>query len=147
MLHIHIKKFNELNTTELYEFLKLRSEIFVVEQNCVYQDLDDKDKKALHVIGIRDNIIVAYTRIFGPGDYFKEASIGRVAVDKRYRRFGYGKEIMESSIKGVQEHFNIDTIQLSAQTYLIKFYSSLGFKKVGEEYLEDDIPHIKMIMN
>lgn len=147
MLDISIKKFNELSLNELYELLKLRSEIFVVEQNCVYQDLDNKDKKALHVIGVANDTMVAYTRIFGPGDYFSEASIGRVAVSEQYRRFGYGKEIMVSSIQGIKDNFKEERIKLSAQTYLIKFYASLGFKTVGEEYLEDGIPHIQMLRN
>ena len=145
MLDIKVKKFNELSIQELYSLLKLRSEIFVVEQDCVYQDLDGKDAKALHVIGINNNEVVAYTRIFKPGDYFDIASIGRVAVHKDYRKYGYGKEIMQASINAVNEKFKEQQIKISAQTYLNKFYTELGFKAIGEGYLEDGIPHIQMV--
>lgn len=137
--------FNELNNNQLYYILRLRSEVFVVEQNCIYQDIDNKDQRALHVIGEVDNKIVAYTRIFKSGDYFKNASIGRVIVKKRYRKKNYGKKIMEFSVKKIIQ-FKEKGIELSAQKYLIKFYSDLGFVKEGEEYLEDNIPHIKMIL-
>ncbi|MFS4466209.1 GNAT family N-acetyltransferase [Maribacter sp. 2210JD10-5] len=147
MLAITVKQFSELNITELYELLRLRSEVFVVEQNCVYQDVDDKDKTALHVLGKKEGKIVAYTRIFRPGDYFKEASIGRVVVAATERKFGFGKEIMIASIKAVENQLSYTTIKISAQCYLQKFYKSLGFESVGEEYLEDGIPHIGMIKN
>ncbi len=140
-----IKKFEELSIHELYALLRLRSEVFVVEQDCVYQDLDGKDQKALHVLGFKNNEVIAYTRIFGPGDYFKEASIGRVVVRESERKYGYGYEIMNFSKQAVLDHFDETTIKISAQCYLIKFYNSLGFKEVGEEYLEDGIPHIGMI--
>lgn len=145
MLEITTKTFQELTTKELYDLLQLRVEIFCVEQNCVYQDLDGKDEKALHVIGKKDNKIIAYTRVFKPGDYFKEASIGRVVVSKVERQHKYGYDIMEASIKAVIDYFKVTTIKLSAQTYLRKFYNNLGFEEIGEEYLEDGIPHIAMI--
>ena len=145
MLKITTKTFQELTTKELYDLLQLRTEVFVVEQDCVYQDLDGKDEKALHVIGKKNNKIVAYTRVFKPGDYFKEASIGRVVVNKEERQHKYGYDIMEASIKAVNDYFNETIIKLSAQTYLKKFYNNLGFKEIGEEYLEDGIPHIAMI--
>lgn len=144
-MNITVKKFEELSIAELYGILQLRAEVFVVEQDCAYQDLDDKDQKALHIIGTKNNQVVAYTRIFKPGDYFKEASIGRVVVKDSERKYGYGYEIMNASIKAVHEHLNETKIHLSAQAYLKKFYNSLGFKQVGEEYLEDDIPHIGML--
>lgn len=142
-----IKNFNELTIHELYAILQLRSEVFVVEQDCVYQDLDFKDQKSLHVFGIKNNTIVAYTRIFKPGDYFKDASIGRVVVKDSERKYGYGYDLMNASIKAVQLEFNTKKITISAQVYLTKFYTNLGFKKIGEEYLEDGIPHIEMIRN
>ena len=145
MLEIKVKYFKELTTQELYKILQLRSEVFVVEQDCVYQDIDDKDQKALHVIGLKNNRVVAYTRIFKPGDYFKQASIGRVVVAKKEREHKYGYDIMESSIKAVKDFYNETSIKISAQCYLEKFYNNLGFKQVGEEYLEDGIPHIGMI--
>lgn len=144
-MKIYIKRFNELETSELYGVLQLRSEVFVVEQDCVYQDLDGKDAKALHVIGKKDGEIVAYTRVFAPGDYFADASIGRVVVKQSQRKYGYGKVIMEASIKTVEERLGTKTIRISAQTYLLKFYNSLGFTAEGTEYLEDGIPHVSMV--
>jgi ElaA protein len=145
MLKIETKTFQELTTKDLYDLLQLRSEVFVVEQNCVYQDLDGKDEKALHVIGTKNNKIIAYTRVFKPGDYFDKASIGRVVVSKDERQHKYGYDIMEASIKTIKDNFNESSIKLSAQTYLKKFYTNLGFTAVGEEYLEDGIPHVIMI--
>ncbi|WP_282178767.1 GNAT family N-acetyltransferase [Maribacter stanieri] len=145
MLDIKIKEFKEFDIEELYNVLQLRSDIFVVEQDCIYLDIDGKDDKAIHVIGFKDNNVVAYTRIFKPGDYFDQASIGRVAVHKQHRKFGYGKVIMEASIKAVEERFSENEIKISAQKYLTKFYTDLGFNSTGEEYLEDGIPHIAMI--
>lgn len=139
-----IKSYQELTKDELYKILQLRSEVFVVEQSCIYQDIDDKDQKVLHVFGKVNNIIIAYTRIFKPGDYFKNACIGRVVVAKNERSSGYGYDLMEASIKAVKKHFNTSKITISAQAYLKKFYKSLGFTQVGEEYLEDGIPHIRM---
>ncbi|MCT4629785.1 GNAT family N-acetyltransferase [Winogradskyella sp.] len=145
MLNIEIKHFSDLITTELYDLLQLRSEVFVVEQDCVYQDIDGKDEKALHILGYKENKLVAYTRIFKPGDYFNEVSIGRVVVKENERQHSYGYDIMNASIKAIEAHYNTSEIRISAQTYLKKFYNNLGFKEVGEEYLEDDIPHINMI--
>lgn len=144
-MEIFIKTFEELNTQELYKLLQLRSEIFVVEQNCVYQDIDDKDQNAIHVLGVKNDTIVAYTRVLKPGDYFKNTAIGRVVVKDSERKYGYGKTIMKATIAYIENTLKESTIELSAQTYLLKFYQSLGFVEEGEEYLEDDIPHIKMV--
>jgi ElaA protein len=145
MLHISVKKFQELSNTELYGILRLRSEVFIVEQQCVYQDLDEKDQKALHVIGHNGGNVVAYTRIFGPGDYAETASIGRVVVRASERKYGYGKEIMKASIHAVEKHFGVKKIHVSAQLYLERFYHELGFEQIGKGYLEDGIPHIGML--
>ncbi len=145
MLQIIVKNFAELTTQELYDILQLRSEVFVVEQDCVYQDLDGKDQKALHVLGYKKNKLVAYTRIFDKGHYFSQASIGRVAVIMSERQNDFGKDIMKASILAVEQKFKQTTIHLSAQTYLKRFYNSLGFQETGTEYLEDGIPHIKMV--
>jgi ElaA protein len=134
-------------TTELYTMLQLRSEVFVVEQDCVYQDIDFKDQKSLHIFGLKNDKIVAYTRIFKPGDYFKNASTGRVVVSEKERKFGYGHELIKASIQGVKTYFKVDEITISAQKYLIKFYETHQFIQVGEEYLEDGIPHIRMDRN
>ena len=145
MLRTVVKTFKDLTTEELYNLLQLRSEVFVVEQNCVYQDIDGKDNKALHVLGYKDEKLVAYTRLFQPGDYFKEASIGRVVVKKDKRQYKYGYDIMNASIEAIKNHYNETVIKISAQTYLKRFYNYLDFIEVGEEYLEDDIPHIAML--
>jgi ElaA protein len=144
-MEFFIKNFQDLTVQELYEILQLRSEIFVVEQNCVYQDLDFKDQKALHVFAKKNNKIMAYTRIFKPGDYFKESSIGRVVVNQAQRKFGYGHDLMKFSIDCIQQQFNTSKITISAQVYLTEFYQSHGFNQVGEMYLEDGIPHIEML--
>ncbi|MGI9550095.1 MAG: GNAT family N-acetyltransferase [Aurantibacter sp.] len=144
-MEITVKTFEELKKEELYELLQLRAEVFVVEQRCAYQDLDGKDEKALHVLGKKGETIVAYSRIFKPGDYFPEANIGRVVVMPGERKYGYGRELMKASIEVVEQRFNESTVHLSAQTYLKNFYNSLGFKQVGEEYSEDGIPHIGML--
>lgn len=146
-MEIVTKTFDELSNTELYQIMRLRSEVFVVEQDCVYQDLDNKDQKALHVVGSKENKVVAYTRIFKPGDYFKNTSIGRVVVAANQRKYGYGKQIMEASLEVIKERFPNTIIEISAQTYLLKFYTELGFERIGEEYLEDGIPHVKMMKN
>ncbi|MEL0455335.1 GNAT family N-acetyltransferase [Flavobacteriaceae bacterium SZ-1-7] len=145
MLEIKLKSFKELTKQELYDLLQLRSEVFVVEQNCVYQDIDGKDEKALHVLGFKNNKLIAYSRIFKPGDYFEKASIGRVVVAKKERHYKYGYDIMKASIKAIKIHFQESTIKISAQCYLKQFYTNVGFKAMGAEYLEDDIPHIAMI--
>ncbi|MGB5420324.1 GNAT family N-acetyltransferase [Algibacter sp.] len=147
MLKIKVKTFEELTKQELYHLLQLRSDVFVVEQNCVYQDLDGKDEKALHVLGFKNYKLVAYTRIFKPGDYFDLASIGRVVVAKIERQHQYGFDIMNASAEAIKNHFKETSIKISAQVYLKKFYNSLGFNEIGNEYLEDDIPHIAMIKN
>lgn len=145
-MNIKVKTFQELTTSELYEILQLRSEVFVVEQNCAYQDVDGKDQKALHIIGIKEGEIVAYTRLFNSGYYFDTPSIGRVVVKENERKYGYGHDIIKASIDTINKEFKTSAITISAQTYLKKFYESHGFVKVGEEYLEDGIPHIKMII-
>lgn len=139
-----IKPFNALSLSELYSLLLLRSEVFVVEQNCVYQDIDGKDQKALHLIGEFDGKIVAYARLFKPGDYFRNASIGRVVIQPNYRDKKWGHEMMQQAIAGIETHFGETKITISAQEYLQKFYESNGFVKTSEMYLEDDIPHIEM---
>lgn len=145
MLRIKIKTFEELTTQELYDILQLRSEVFVVEQDCIYQDLDGKDQKALHILGYKSEKIIAYTRVFKPGDYFREASIGRVLVKENERQYKYGYAIMKASIEAIKNDNKESIIRISAQTYLRKFYGNLEFKEVGETYLEDGIPHIHMI--
>ena len=147
MNNIFIKSFSDLTKEELYNILSLRSEVFIVEQNCAYQDIDKKDQSALHVFIKKNNQIIAYTRIFKPNDYFKYSSIGRVVVLKKERRSKVGSQIMSFSIKKIEEIFNEKKIKISAQKHLINFYKKLGFLVTGDEYLEDGIPHIAMIKN
>lgn len=139
-----IKHFNELSLTELYQILQLRSEVFVVEQNCVYQDIDNKDMKALHVIGETQGTVVAYARLFKAGDYFDNASLGRVVISKKYRDRKWGHDLIQEALKGIKLHFDTNCVTISAQLYLKRFYETHGFKQEGESYLEDGIPHIKM---
>ena len=144
-MEIQIKTFDDLSVMELYDLLKLRSEVFVVEQECVYLDIDGKDQKALHVLGISEGEIVAYSRIFKAGDYFMGPSIGRVVVARSDRKKGYAKMMMKVAMEHIFKSLKEEKIELSAQTYLSRFYTELGFKVVGEAYLEDGIPHRKMI--
>ena len=142
-----IKSFEALTVSELYDLLKLRSEIFVVEQNCVYLDIDGKDKKALHLIGECEDKIVAYSRLFDAGISFDNASIGRVEVDADYRDRKWGHDLMREAIKEIKSNFGKDKITIGAQLYLKNFYESHGFVQTSEMYLEDDIPHIEMQRN
>ncbi|MBI6120319.1 GNAT family N-acetyltransferase [Salegentibacter maritimus] len=144
-MEILIKDFNELSLEELYQILQLRSEVFVVEQDCVYQDIDGKDQNALHILGIKNGKVVAYTRCFDKGFYFEEAAIGRVVVHKAERANAYGHLILKASVEAIKDRFNTENIKLSAQKYLTHFYESHGFVQTGEAYLEDGIPHIAMI--
>jgi ElaA protein len=139
-----IKPFEALSVTEVYKALQLRSEVFVVEQNCVYQDIDGKDDKALHLMGTMGDEIVTYARLFAPGYYFDNASIGRVVVNPKFRAHKFGHDLMREAIAGIAAHFGEGAITISAQLYLKKFYVSHGFIQDGEGYLEDDIPHIRM---
>lgn len=141
------KSFEELTVQELYGLLRLREQVFIIEQNCIYPDIDNKDPKAIHVLGIANDKIISYARIFKPGDYFDTASIGRVVTDISFRDKKVGYALMQKSIAAVEQFFNETTITISAQQYLTGFYESLGFVQVGEGYLEDDIPHIKMVKN
>lgn len=146
-MRVKVKEFNELSTLDLYRILQLRAAVFIVEQECAYQDVDGKDFQALHVMGGQDEELMAYTRIFPPGTFGRECSIGRVAVSKSARGRGYGKKIMEKSIGVAERKFGQQPISISAQTYLLNFYKDLGFKEEGQEYLEDGIPHIRMVRN
>ena len=141
------KTFSELDTEDLYQILRLRSEVFVVEQDCVYQDIDNKDQKAIHLYYKENDQIVAYTRIFKAGDYYENPCIGRVVVSKKNRGNDLGKKIMIDSMEYIKQNIKAEKIELSAQKYLDKFYKDLGFYKIGEDYLEDGIPHQRMIFD
>lgn len=141
-----IKSFDELTNTELYAMLRLRSEIFVVEQNCPYLDLDNKDQKSFHLLYYVNNEFAGSTRLVPAGLSFKENSIGRVVIANSHRGLGLGKKLMKASIEGCYEKFGKGPIRIGAQYHLSKFYQSLGFVKQGEVYEEDEIPHIEMLL-
>ncbi|WP_346316427.1 GNAT family N-acetyltransferase [Chitinophaga sp. YIM B06452] len=140
-----VKTFNELTNEELYQVLRLRAEVFVVEQGCNYLDLDNYDQQALHLQGINETGLVAYTRLFAPGIKYDMASIGRVISSPSARGKGFGRQLMEVSIAAVEARWGKIPIKIGAQLYLQKFYESLGFVQSSEMYLEDQIPHIEMI--
>lgn len=145
MITFTTKTFNELTNTELYQLLQLRAEVFVVEQNCPYLDMDDKDYKSFHVLGYDNDKLVACTRLVPAGiSYDSEPSIGRVVTHPSVRSLGYGKLLMEYSINETKKRFNSSIIVIGAQLYLDKFYQNLGFIPEGEMYLEDNIPHMTM---
>jgi ElaA protein len=142
----HCKAFNNLSAIELYKILQLRSEVFVVEQNCVFLDMDNKDEDCLHFMGFVNDVMIAYTRL-APSKYiYDEASIGRVVTSPAYRSKGLGKELMQRSVDLCKHYFGDGPIKIGAQCYLLKFYESLGFKIVGEKYDEDGIEHVHMLL-
>ena len=140
------KHFKDLTTIELYQILQLRNEVFIVEQNCPFQDLDDKDLKCFHLLGFDTETqqVLAYTRIVPAGISYQEASIGRVVTSPLARGGGIGKVLMQKSIQLLEELYGGVPIRIGAQYYLKKFYESFDFQQVGEIYLEDDIEHIVM---
>jgi ElaA protein len=140
------KHFTELTVDELYDILKLRSEIFVVEQDCVYNDLDGHDKNATHQFLKKNGEIVAYSRLLQPGSRFADYSIGRVVVKESERGTGLGIRMMEEAKQYILNVWKGERIKISAQKYLQKFYEDLGFFVVTDEYLEDGIPHFGMLL-
>jgi ElaA protein len=146
MINWSFKKFDNLTPRELYLALQLRNEVFVVEQNCVFQDADNKDQASHHLMGWDEDVLVAYSRIVPPGiAYDSFPSIGRVVTSPTMRRTGIGKILMEQSIEELQNLFGKTSIKLGAQLYLKKFYESFGFLQSSDVYIEDGIPHIEMI--
>ena len=141
-LRLHKKTFHELTTEELYELLRVRSEVFVVEQNCVYQDLDGDDQKAIHLWLTKADKVVALARVCPAGTHMQEISIGRVITTERGK--GYGKQIMLHAIDAANEHFEATIIDIEAQEYARGFYESVGFKQSSASFMLDGIPHIKM---
>lgn len=140
-----IKPFHELTTEELYTILRLRSEVFVVEQKCPYQDMDNKDLKAHHLMCYANGTLAGYTRLLPQGISYNEVSIGRVVIAPAYRGLKLGKQLMEQSIVSCNGLFENPAIRISAQAHLEQFYNSIGFEGVGGLYDEDGIPHIEML--
>lgn len=144
-MEVIVKRFQELNLEELYEILRVRSEVFVVEQNCPYLDLDGKDIDSEHLMIRENGEILAYARILKPGISYQESSIGRVLTVEKARGRSLGKKLIEEAINHIIGVWKERKIRISAQAYLLKFYSELGFQQVSEVYMEDDIPHIEMV--
>ena len=145
MFQSTIKPYNDLSKDQFFDILKLRIEIFVVEQCCYYQELDNEDKKAFHVSIYNDGIIVAVGRII-PNLHNKEVKIGRIAVKMEHRKKGLAYKMMKDIMNFISKKYKNFSVLLSAQTYLIEFYQSFGFKEIGNTYLEDGIEHINMVL-
>jgi ElaA protein len=137
--------FSDLRLTELYELLQLRSEVFVVEQACIFQDMDGADAKAMHLLATSGGRLVAYARCFAAGVKFKEASIGRVITRSELRGSGAGHVLVRQAIDSITQHFGPQAIRIGAQARLENFYRQHGFETTGEPYIEDEIPHIEML--
>ena len=144
-MEFKIKSFKELTKEELYKILEARIGVFVIEQNCPYQECDNKDQKSFHLYAQDENEIKAYLRIIPAGISYSEPSVGRVLVNKNYRRSGIGAEMMKKAIEFVKDNFSEDKLRISAQEYILDFYRKLGFEVVSDRYLEDGIPHFEMI--
>ena len=142
-----IKKWNELSINEIYSILRLRSEVFVVEQNCVYQDIDKKDILAIHIMGFLKKKLIVYSRAFNEKEYFNEMSFGRAIVKKEKRGIGLGHSLVSKSITIIKKEYGNKTIKISAQAHLKNFYAKHGFVAKGKTYLEDNIPHLAMYLN
>lgn len=143
-LDFKVKKFSALSAQEVYDILQLREEVFIIEQTCIYQDIDGTDTSTYHLMGYKNNVLVAYARLIQPGIKYDNCSIGRVAVKKSERLNNYGKVLMTEAISFLSNEFPAKGITISAQLYLKNFYESFDFVAQGEVYPEDDIPHIKM---
>ena len=139
-----IKTFSELTTTELYEIIKARVNVFVVEQDCPYPDLDDYDQKAIHLWAEKEGEVLAYCRIFDKGIKYPETSIGRVVTTENGRGTGLGKQLISYAIDVIENRLRTTEVRISAQDYLLKFYSGFGFVDTGKKYLEDNITHTEM---
>ena len=140
-----VKNFDELNVSELYRILQSRMEVFIMEQECYYLDIDDYDLKAIHLWAEENGCILAYCRIFAQDIKYKEASIGRVLTTEKGRGRGFGKQLIDYTIQIIENRFSTSAIRISAQDYLLKFYGDFGFHDTGKKYLEDAIPHTEML--
>lgn len=140
-----VKTFDELNTEELYQIIRARVDVFVVEQNCPYQDLDNYDQLAIHLWAEKDAEVMAYCRIFDKAIKYPETSIGRVITTQKARGKGLGRQLIAYAVQIIENRLKTQDIRISAQDYLIKFYSDFGFRDTGKKYLEDNLPHTEMI--
>ncbi|GEM02895.1 ElaA protein [Halolactibacillus halophilus] len=142
-----VKRFNELTTDKLYQLLKLRVDVFVVEQNCPYPEIDGLDQDCLHLFTEEAGVITSYCRLIPPGVLYNEPSIGRILVHQNYREKALGRAIVSEAIRVTKEAFNRGDIKIHAQVYLDDFYTSFGFKPVSDEYLEDGILHVDRVLS
>lgn len=140
-----IKTFDQLSTKELYQILKIRQEVFIVEQTCYYLDADDADDSSVHIWAEIEGKIVAYCRIFDAGVKYPESSIGRVLTHPQFRSLKLGKTLMKIALSSIKGRFGDLPVRISAQDYLLKFYEDFGFVDTGKHYLEDEIPHTEML--
>lgn len=147
MLTWIFKRFEELSPQELYDLLELRQRVFIIEQNCIYPDIDGKDAKAHHLLCYADGKLVAYSRITFPGVMFEEVAIGRIVSDPQQRKMGYGKQVTAMALEKVKAIYGDVPVRIAAQSYLINFYKSFGFEPVDEEYIWDGIPHQDMLLS
>lgn len=139
-----IKTFEEFTVPELYNVIKARIDVFVVEQNCPYPDLDNYDQKAVHIWAEENGDVLANCRIFDKGIKYSEASIGRVLTTEKARGKKLGKQLIQYALDTIEARFHTSEVRISAQDYLLKFYGEFGFEDTGKKYLEDDIPHTEM---
>lgn len=139
-----IKSFEEITTSELYKIIKARVDVFVVEQDCPYPDLDGYDQQAVHIWAEQDQDVLAYCRIFNNGIKYPETSIGRVLTTEKARGKSLGKQLIQYAVETIENRFYTSEVRISAQDYLLRFYSGFGFKDTGKKYLEDNIPHTEM---
>ena len=146
-LEWHSKAFKDLTNQDLYNILMIRQAVFVVEQNCPYQDCDGLDEQAIHIYGIAGNNILAYARVFQPGITYKEASIGRILTSQYHRDEKLGYQLVRKCIDYISKHYPSYGVRISGQCYAMAFYEKLGFKAEGDTYLEDDIPHIELVID
>lgn len=149
MFEFTVKAFKDLSVEELYQILQLREDVFVVEQNCIYHDIDGIDKNCYHlfIIDQKSKEIISYARLVPANIKFDVPSIGRVISNKNYRGLGLGKALISKAMEETKQLYKTDVIKISAQTYLFNFYSSLGFKAISEAYDEDGIEHVDMLVN
>ncbi|MDH6251526.1 ElaA protein [Chryseobacterium sp. H1D6B] len=140
-----IKTFDEFTVPELYQVIKARVDVFVVEQNCPYHDLDGYDQKAVHIWAEEDGVVLAYCRVFNKGIKYEETSLGRVLTTENGRGKSLGKQLIRYAVETIENRFHTSEIRISAQDYLLRFYSEFGFEDTGKKYLEDNIPHTEMI--
>lgn len=147
MLTWVFKRFEELTPQELYDALELRQQVFIIEQNCIYPDIDGKDAKAHHLLCYENKKLIAYTRITFPGVMFEEVAIGRIVSDPQHRKEGYGRQVTALALQKVKEIYGNVPVRIAAQSYLVNFYKSFGFQPVDEEYVWDGIPHQDMLLS